>query len=161
MNYLFYCIINRLSKVLARIRCDARFFKNFSSTIWVNWFRADLFRSYIYAAHTANYLHQSDELIASSLLVRVIRSTALNATTRIRARQKLPTIIERLRKLAENLFFTDDDLFFLRTFTWCAIINFYKNYTFFTNWYNCICILNLIIILIFGWSNKNLTNSKL
>jgi len=39
----------------------------------------------------------------------MIRSTALNATTRIRA-QKLPTIVERLRKLAENLFFTDGDL---------------------------------------------------
>jgi len=54
-------------------------------------------------------LHQSNELIASSLLVRMIRSTALNATTRIRA-QKLPTIVERLRKLAENLFSTDGDL---------------------------------------------------
>lgn len=51
--------------------------------------------------------------------MRVIRSTELNATTRIRARQKLPTIIERLRKRADNLFFTDGDLF-LRTFT-CGV----------------------------------------
>ena len=40
----------------------------------------------------------------------MIRSAALNATTRIRARQKLPAIVERLRKPAENLFSTDSDL---------------------------------------------------
>lgn len=61
--------------------------------------------------HIPRNLHQSNELIASSLLVRMIRSAALNATTRIRARQKLPTIVERLRKPAENLFSTDGDLF--------------------------------------------------
>lgn len=147
MNYLFYRIINCLSKVLACIRCDARFFKNFSSTIFVNWFLRIFIPIFIYiyihiyAAHTANYLHQSDELIASSLLVRVIRSTVLNATTRIRARQKLPTIIERLRKLAENLFFTDDDLFPRGV----QLLIFTKIY-FFNNWYNYTYIMNLIII---------------
>ena len=69
-----------------------------------------IFISSAYATCISWNLYQSNELITSSLLVRMIRSAALNATTRIRARQKLPTIVERLRKPAENLFSTDSDL---------------------------------------------------
>lgn len=72
-------------------------------------------------------LYQSERLIVSSSLMRMIRSTALNAATRIRTRQKLPTIVERLRKSVENLFSTDK----LNCFgAYCAIANFHTNYIF-------------------------------
>lgn len=67
-------------------------------------------------------LYQSKRLIVSSLLVRMIRFTALNAATRIRTRQKLPTIVERLRKSVENSFSIDK----LNRFgAYCAIAYFY------------------------------------
>lgn len=40
-------------------------------------------------------IYQLNELIVSNLLVRMIRSAALNVTIRVRARQKLLTIAER------------------------------------------------------------------